>query len=134
MSDAPFDEGGDGWEAMPASATPADSQPMQMQMQSQSVDDAFGNEEFPVSAPVTIMTASGQAQNLDDDLTEEEKEIVQKAAEYQDELKQQIHNRMMEEARAKNERKTAGHAAVNQWQEERQGQINLRKQNNDSME
>ena len=119
MSDAPFDEGGDGWEAMPASATPADSMPMQMQMQSQSVDDAFGNEEFSVNAPLTIMTASGQAQNLDDDLTEEEKEIVRKAAEYQDELKQQIHNRMMEEAGAKNERKTAGHAAVNQWQEER---------------
>ena len=59
MIDAPFDEGNDNWEAMPASAAQIDSQPMQMQMQSQSVDDAFGNEDFPVTTPVTIMTASG---------------------------------------------------------------------------
>ena len=111
MDNAPFDEGNDGWDAMPSS-----SEPIQMQMQAQSaVEDAFGGESFSVSAPVTITTASGAAQNLDDDLTEEEKEICRKAAEYQDQLKQQIHERMMDEARQKNERKTAGHSAVNQW-------------------
>lgn len=78
MVDAPFDEGNDGWDAVGAVA----SEPIQMQMQAQSVEDAFGGESFPVSAPVTIQTASGAAQNLDDDLTEEEKEICRKAAEY----------------------------------------------------
>ena len=117
MIDAPFDEGNDGWDAIPASGAPAEAQPvqMQMQMQSQSVDDAFGDEAFAVSAPVTITTASGATQNLEDDLTEEEKEIIAKASEYQDQLKQEIHNRMMAEAGQKNERKTAGLSAVNQW-------------------
>ena len=41
---------------------------------------------------------------------------------------------MMAEAGVKNERKSAGLAAVNQWHTERTGQINLRKQNNESME
>ena len=40
----------------------------------------------------------------------------------------------MKEAGEKNARRTAGSTAVNQWQEERQGQIKLRKQNNQSME
>ena len=47
---------------------------------------------------MTIQTASGAAQNLDDDLTEEEREIVAKAAEVQESLKAEIHNRVMEEA------------------------------------
>ena len=43
--------------------------------------DDFAAASFPDATPqVTIQTASGAAQNLDDDLTEEEKEIVQKAA------------------------------------------------------
>ena len=41
---------------------------------------------------------------------------------------------MMAEAGEKNARKTSGTQAVNQWHEERQGQIKLRKQNNQSME
>ena len=41
---------------------------------------------------------------------------------------------MMDEARQKNERKAAGVTAIQQWQTERQGQIQLRKQNNDSHE
>ena len=73
------------------------------------MDDVFADASFPESAPtVTIQTASGASQNLDDDLTEEEKEIVAAAAEYQDSLKQEIHNRMMDEARMKNEKKAAG--------------------------
>ena len=51
-------------------------------MQSQSMN-AFDDEEFPVSSPatgVTIQTASGAERNLDDDLTEEEKEIVAAAS------------------------------------------------------
>ena len=52
------------------------------------MDDVFADASFPESAPtVTIQTASGASQNLDDDLTEEEKEIVAAAAEYQDQLK-----------------------------------------------
>ena len=51
-------------------------------MQAQSVDDAFGDANFEVAAPVTILTASGATQNLDDDLTEEEKEICSKATEH----------------------------------------------------
>ena len=78
------------WTAMPASDS---SQPamMQQQMQAQDngTDDVFGDAAFPVQAPVvTIQTASGAAQNLDDDLTEEEREIVRRAEEYQQTLKQ----------------------------------------------
>ena len=112
MSDALFDEGNDGWDAV-------GSQPVQMQAQGESIDDAFGDAQFEVAAPVTIITASGAAQNLDDDLTEEEKEICARAAEHQDQLKQDVHNRMMAEAGAKQERKSAGLAAVNQWHTER---------------
>ena len=44
--------------------------------------DAFDDASFPAASPiVTIQTASGAAQNLDDDLNEEEKEIVAKASE-----------------------------------------------------
>ena len=76
-----------------------------MMMQQQDTGDAydaFADASLPTAAPVvTIQTASGAAQNLDDDLTEEEKEIVAKAAELQDQLKQEIHNRVMEEAQQK---------------------------------
>ena len=41
---------------------------------------------------------------------------------------------MMAEAGLKNERKTAGLQAVNQFHSERSGQISLRKSNNESME
>ena len=98
------------------------------------MDDAFGDEAFPVSSPLTIQTASGAAQNLDDDLTEEEKVICATAAEHQDQLKQEVHNRMMAEAGAKNDRKTVGSTTLQQWSNERDGQISLRKQNNQSME
>lgn len=84
----------DGWNAMPAAtdSTQASQQPaMQMQVQESNdngTDDVFGDAAFPVQSPVvTIQTASGAAQNLDDDLTEEEKEIVRKAEEYQQSLK-----------------------------------------------
>ena len=30
MIDAPFDEGNDGWDAVPASGAPAEAQPVQM--------------------------------------------------------------------------------------------------------
>ena len=56
----------------------------------QNDDDVFGDAAFPVessSTRVTIETASGAQQNLDDDLTEEEKEVVAQAAQYQDQLK-----------------------------------------------
>ena len=58
-----------------------------MQAQHEQVDDdVFGDAAFPIenSAPtvVTIETASGAQQNLDDDLTEEEKEVVAQAAQY----------------------------------------------------
>jgi len=56
---------------------------MQMQAQNDGGDDVFGDVVAPSSAPaLTIITASGAAQNLDDDLTEEEKEIVRKGDEY----------------------------------------------------
>ena len=96
MVDAPFDEGMDGFMAadQPAMDMPA----MQMQAQT-SVEDAFADASFPSSQPtVTIQTASGAAQNLDDDLTEEEKEICAAAAAHQDELKAGVHNKMMSEA------------------------------------
>ena len=41
---------------------------------------------------------------------------------------------MMAEAGEKNERKSTGAAAISQWQQERQGQIQLRKSNNQSEE
>jgi hypothetical protein len=79
MVDAPFDEGADGW----AAASGSDAMPaMQMQAQESAID-AFADASFPTSQPtVTIQTASGAAQNLDDDLTEEEKEICAAAARY----------------------------------------------------
>ena len=80
MVDAPFDEGNDGW----AAAVPDNNAMPAMQMQAQDgADDAFADASFPTSQPtVTIQTASGAAQNLDDDLTEEEKEICAAAAQY----------------------------------------------------
>jgi hypothetical protein len=41
---------------------------------------------------------------------------------------------MMAEAGEKNERKTAGLTAINAWHQERNGQIALRKQNNEGSE
>ena len=67
---------------------------------------------------------------MDDDLTEEEKEIVAKAAEIADSLKAEIHNRLMEESQEIQKRKNDGRAATEQWHQEREGQIALRKQNN----
>lgn len=130
MVDAFFDEGDAGFDAAP-SGEPQ----MSMQMQDQSNDDAFADADFPSSAPVvTIQTASGATQNLDDDLTEEEKEIVRVAAEEQDKLKQATHNRMMAEAGEKQERRNAGAAAIAQWQQEKQGQVQLKKSNNEAEE
>jgi len=99
-------------------------------MQDQSAEDAFAEASFEPAAQVTIQTASGAMQNLDDDLTEEEREICRKAAEYQDELKQQLHARMMAEAGEKDQRRSAGTAALSGWHQDREGQISLRKQNN----
>lgn len=47
-------------------------------------DDAFADAGLigEPATEVTIQTASGAMQSLDDDLTEEEKEIVARAAEY----------------------------------------------------
>jgi|FrelakmetLWP11LW_1041352.scaffolds.fasta_scaffold38078_1 hypothetical protein len=50
--------------------------------------------------------------NLDDDLTDEEKMIVHKAALYQEDLKRQVHDRMMALASQKQERKNAGYSAI----------------------
>jgi len=77
MVDALYDEGNEDWTAAPAQGAPS------MQMQSQDDTDAFADADFQVEAPVvTIQTASGATQNLDDDLTEEEKEIVANAVAY----------------------------------------------------
>ena len=89
MVDAPFDEGNDdGFAVFGDSSSAAQPAPVQMQMQVQQEqidDDVFGDAAFPTqasSAPMTIETASGAQQNLDDDLTEEEKVVVAQAAEY----------------------------------------------------
>ena len=83
MVDAPFDEGNDGFDAFGTNSSAAQPAPVQMQMQAQQEqidDDVFGDAAFPApSAPVTIETASGAQQNLDDDLTEEEKVVVAQA-------------------------------------------------------
>jgi hypothetical protein len=77
-----YDEG-EGWDAAPSMAS---SSAPHMAMQSQEeagYDDPFASESVTFSTPqVTIQTASGAAQNLDDDLTEEEKEIVRQATEH----------------------------------------------------
>lgn len=41
---------------------------------------------------------------------------------------------MMAEAGQKNERRSTAAAALNEWHQQREGQIQLRKQNNESME
>ena len=81
VENATFDEGGDDWTAMGAvSNDPAPAMMMQAQEGGAALDDFA--EVLPISSPqVTIQTASGANQNLDDDLTEEEKEIVREAAE-----------------------------------------------------
>ena len=82
VDNAPFDEGNDGWDAVPAGDNTATQQPAMM-MQSQETGDAFADAGFDnVQPTVVIQTASGAAQNLDDDLTEEEKVIVQEASAY----------------------------------------------------
>lgn len=121
-----IDEGNDGWMAsQPAvamssqgadafadfSGTPSDSVPMQMQSQQ----------------PV-------QRASVDDDLTEEEQIIVAAAAAKQEEIKRQIHEKMLDEQRQRDERKIAGTRALEQWKSERAGQINLRKENNSNLE
>ena len=70
----------------------------------------------------------------DDDLTEEEQIIVAAATAKQEEIKRQLHDKMLEEQRAKDERKYSGSTAIQQWTSERDGQINLRKQNNANLE
>ena len=128
-----FNEGADDWTAI--------QQPAPMMMMQQQDDgagdalDAFADANIMESAPVvTIQTASGASQNLDDDLTEEEKEIVVKATELQESLRAEIHSRVMEEAQQKQQRRNDGLASVQQWHQEREGQISLRKQNNEEHE
>ena len=80
----------EGWNAMPAASDGAIAgQPMmQMQSQDNANEDFFADAAISSPSPVVVIqTASGAAQNLDDDLTEEEKEIVRKADEYQQQLK-----------------------------------------------
>ena len=84
VDNATFDEGGDDWTAMGAPAdTTASSQPAMMMMaqQDEGEGDAFDDFVAEPAPVVTIQTASGAQQNIDDDLTEEEKEIVAQAAE-----------------------------------------------------
>ena len=82
VDNAPFDEGNDGSDAVPAGENTTAGQPAMM-MQSQEADDAFADAGFDnAQATVIIQTASGAAQNLDDDLTEEEKVIVSEASAY----------------------------------------------------
>ena len=79
MVDAFYDEGNEDWSAAPAQNNAASA----MMMQAQDGGDAFAGADFASASPVvTIQTASGATQNLDDDLTEEEKEIVANAAAY----------------------------------------------------
>ena len=130
MVDGAFDEGNDGWNAMGA----ASSGPS-MAMQDQTADDAFADAAFAHQTPtVVIQSASGANQNLDDDLTEEEKEIVAQAAAYQEKLRAEVQERIVSEAGEKQARKAAGSTAIQEWQNERQGQISLRKQNNEEHE
>lgn len=69
---APYDEGSEDWSAVPG------QEPM---MASQDAYDEFTAASFSNQAPaLVIQTASGANQNLDDDLTEEEREIVRAAA------------------------------------------------------
>ena len=50
--------------------------------------------------------------------------------EKQQEMKQALHEKMLAEQQERNARKKAGYDAIQQWQKERQGQMQLRKQNN----
>ncbi len=52
---------------------------------------------------------------MDDDLTEEEKEIVAQAAAYQDTLRAKINESVVSEAGEKQARKTAGATAIQEW-------------------
>ena len=86
MVESFMNEGGDeGWNAMASPAVEPGMQmesQMNMQAQTEATEDVFGDAAFTSSSPiVTIITASGAAQNLEDDLTEEEKEIVRVADE-----------------------------------------------------
>ena len=106
MVDALYDEGNEDWTA------PSHASPGGMRMQAQNIN-AFDDEDFPTGpSSVTIQTASGASMNLDDDLTDEEKMIVHKAALYQEDLKRQVHDRMMALASQKQERKNSGYSAI----------------------
>lgn len=140
-----FDEGQDSWQAMPAQPMP--SMPMGgMDAGQQQFDLSAGAQpattapfggldeaDFPVQAQpakVLIQTASGISTSLDDDLTEEERMIVAAAAEHQQELKKAAHDRMMEEARLKQERRNKAAQELAEWQTRRQTQSKMAKDDN----
>jgi len=60
--------------------------------------------------------SSGFAQpSEDDDLTEEEKQQVAQVKEAQQAMKAQLHEKMLEEQKLRNERKKAGFDAIQTW-------------------
>ena len=92
-----------------------------------------GDVQFPVSQQqfgAPMMSGGFSQPPEDDDLTEEEKASVEQVHEATQLMKQQLHEKMLAEQTERNDRKKAGYDAIQQWQKERQGQIQLRRQNN----
>ena len=59
-------------------------------------------------------------------MTAEEKQLISEVAVKDDERRQMLHQKVLEESKVKNERRMAGTKAIEQWKEERRAQINLR--------
>ena len=115
-----FDEGNDEFVLQ----NPAGSQP---------TAESTGDVQFPVQQQqfgAPSMSGGFAQPSEDDDLTEEEKQQVAQVREQQQKMKEQLHEKMLEEQKLRNERKKAGYDAIQQWQTERKGQISLRRQNN----
>ena len=113
-----FDEGGQDaeWSALSTNQQPA--------------DDLFGAIQMNAQ-PASVSQNNTQ---VEDDLTEEERQMVSEVAAKDDERRQMLHAKVLEESKLKNERRVAGTKAIETWKEERKAQINLRKQNNQELE
>ena len=130
-----FDEGGDGFMVAQSSEQPAQMMPQSDASQFAALAATPAPmDDAPIQMMAQASSAAAAPKKDDDDLTEEEQLIVAAAKEKQEQLKKDLHERMVDEQKQKDERRIAGSSAIMQWQKEREGQIQLRKENNANME
>lgn len=119
-------------QAQPSAAFPTSQFGDSTFQTNQSAGDAFGGaigQPFAGGFGGPAAGMPGQ-QNLDDDLTEEERQLIAEVEQKTQNRKRELFEFQEQEQQQKRERKAKAEAELNQWRGERAGQIQLRRSNN----